>query len=611
MSKINRWLREKQRNIVIVLCCLLMVSFVGVGTFLTNLGRGPKSEGGLVFDRSISGAEHLALARRLYRVAGGRLSSRDAQREAWRLLLLEEAAQEYGIVVSEKDLQAALARNFPRDEQEGLDQGKYAAYLNQLDLPPAAFEDLLRMRLAGEMLQNTIAESVTMTKEEAWLWHSVEREQAKARYLQFKADDLAPCVTIRRDEEEDELREFYELYKNRPAMKGHPGYQAPEKIKIEYVIAKEAFFRDSVEVTDKEIKSYYEEHREAFRMPDDEQGAAEGVDASAKDAAPTPEPTYKPLEAVRETIAQRLRDRKAAEKAEEAIDEVGDEIMAGTGTGDVRDVDFQSLPKQFLDARGIKLEYGRTDLFSAAEIDRVLPGAYALQRQAFGQSGSVLGIPRPKLTSDAGPFIYRILEARPAQPEDFDDVKEQVARDLRAEKSLRLAAQIVEDAVKANTTDFDAAVKAVTDALAETFDAAGVSPPDGKTVEELCTLGESDLFSRPRQFQNPYTGQTEFYARDTGLPGSFNYARFGRATFSLQNGQVTAAVEPSPQRAVFVLERIATREPDRAAFDQKAASLQQRYLVEKRRAVLQEWWRQTVISAAPSENILQAIGMGS
>ena len=68
-----------------------------------------------------------------------------------------------------------------------------------------------------------------------------------------------------------------------------------------------------------------------------------------------------------------------------------------------REIDFKKIQKVLTSFKdhNIKLKYARTGYMSQDEMLKALPGAYALQREAYGQSGSVIGTPRPQLTSDA------------------------------------------------------------------------------------------------------------------------------------------------------------------------------------------------------------------
>jgi len=599
MSKLNRWLRSKEKTFLIFICCFLMVAWYGGSAIFSVLGK-PSGRGGTIFGKSVSDEELTAMAQRLAALSGQRLPASVALAKAWEIFLLNEEAVRCGIHIAPSDIRSALQERFPNTAGDGVNEQAYNDYLRTLSLTPTGYEKTLKAILAAEHVQQFVIRNVTLPPEEAWLWYSRNNEKIQTRYIMLRAEDLAPLVKL----QEKDIKAFYEKYANTPRVPGssQPGYQEPEKVQIEYVLAPCKKYLDAAKITPEQVEEYYKNNKEKFRRPEKPQPPKEG-----KDTSPSPkkaEPDYKPLNDVKEEIQKTLRNEAAWKKAKEIIDQVNREIdtllSARSDESEAGDVDLKAL------ARKHGLEYRRTRFFTMDEINTILPGAFALAQKAFGQGIRDLRYPKPPMKADEGYFIFQLLNSRLPQPAPFESVKAQVEKDLRMIRGLVLADAIAAGARTAK--DLTEAEKLIRDEIARRATEAGVNPkPDNKEKSWFVT-GKSDFFARPKPRWG-FDGSRYLDHRSTGLPGPYNYARFASAAFETEPGKVGSAVEPAPQRAAIVFQRIAYKPADRKQFKKSAETVSRELLQEKRAAVIAGWRRDLLVRAAPSQKVLEKLAI--
>ena len=536
MSKINVWLRKKEKLVIVIVCCIIMVVWFG-GPQLFRMLAAEKRPGGELFGEEVSRAEFHSMARRLYMIQQRRVPESFVVAQAWETLLLKAAAHRNGIRATDAEVLQELKRQFPDETGEDVDLQDYAAALDSLEMSQADFERTLRDRLTVDLLEGAIVENVSLADDEAWLWYSRENQQIKTRYIQLKAEDLAELVEVN----DEEVRAFYKEHENTPPAPGQPGYQTPQKVQIEYVKAPYERFAEKAEVSEEEIAAYYEENKEQFRLPADapeaeqaeeeeasgneesgeesasdeasDEGDAETVESDSQEAAPASK--YEPLEEVRDEIIETLRNRKSRQLAEAYMQEVDEHIArlleAPEAGAQLPAVDFRNLGQEF------DLEYHRTRFFARDEVQSVIPGpgAFRLAEIVFGEGASSLRVPKAPLKADDGVFIFQVLESRPAQPAPFEEVEEQVRADLKLSKSMKLAQELA--VTVSQSQDFDEAIETVRDLLEQRLEES----ESGKVPTDLYSVGETPYFGRSQQSRG-YDGRVMRYNLDTGLPGAFN-----------------------------------------------------------------------------------------
>jgi len=616
MSKMNVWLRKKQKLFLVIICCVIMITWYGGSALMKILPSGRKSDKGSLFGKSYKAEEIQQLQWGIMRLMRGRqpVTPDMAKGKAWEVLLLNQAAERMGIRATDADVEDYLRRSFPAKSGGGMDDTAYAQFLSDAQMSHREHERLVKSLLAADLVQTAVIENVSLTKDEAWLWYSEENHQIKTRFLQVRAEDAGLLAKA----DDAALKAFYAERADRPREMG--GYQEPEKIKIECVMAPFKKYADAVTVTQAEIKAYYDTHPEEFRAPkpadapkdeakpdsaaakaDTDAVTVESADAK-KEEAKAP---LKPFDEVKAEIEKTLRDKAARKKAEEVMKAVNAHVCNALevpfGSDEVRTMDLQPVAEQY------GLEYRCTDFFAANEAAAKLPGAFDLAAKAFGRGASSLRVPSAPMNADDGVFIYQTLESRAPCPADFESVKAQVEKDLRLLRGMEIAVHAAEAGLKA--TQMDEARKLVAQYVQEQLTAAGDQPAlKERTAESFVTAGETDFFGRPKEYVN-YDGTRFRYLLGIGLPGNHNYAGYGDIAFGLNADQIGIAVEPRGAQAVFLLQRSGGRAADRAAFDKDADRIVSDLRNKKREAVLLAWRQDLLTRAQPSDTVLKSLAL--
>ena len=601
MSQINVWLRKKQKLILAFLCCALMVVFIGGGALFSALAR-QSPIGGRIFNRAVSGDELEAQARGIYLLSGGRLGGDLAFAKAWELLLLNEEAQRFGINVGDGEIRDRLKDRFPNQAGDGLSQADYHDFLAKQHATPLTYEEALKTVLTANQLQECILRNVNLPKEEAWLWYSRENRKIKVTYLMLRAEDLAPLIQL----QAGEIKDYYQKHTEPrdPAAPPAPSYRDPEQIQIEYVLARSEKYAKDIKITSQQIQDHYDQHKKDYLLPEpatNDKDKPQTESGAAEEKKPAPQ--YKPLDQVRNEIEKNLRGQAAEREADKIIKQVNEEIYriieARPEESIAAPVDMKALAERF------QLQYRRTRYFGVEEVNTILPGAFALASQAFGKGLRELGYPKPPMKADDGFFIYQTLNTRPPQPSPFENVKDQVEKDLRLGHALRLADDL---AVKAaNAPDLQQAEKSIREQIAALVKESGLPPETDKDKKTWFARGESKFFTRPRLQRSYFQDSPPTLVQyETGLPGYGNHARFAAAAFSTAPGKVGHVTE---YNAAILFQHSGAEAAKREEFDKNTELITYELLEKKRAAVIADWRRDLIRRALPSSSALQHLAM--
>jgi hypothetical protein len=590
MWDVNKWMREQAKWFLIIICVVIMVTWLVPWNYLVRGRLGPQ---GKIFGRAVSGQDVAWLAKTILALNRGAMRGDAAIGAAWQVLILAEEAKKYGISIDDNEIVNYLGQKgrFPSKSGLGYDTGAYAAFLERANIPQQAFESSLKPFLSAIALERTVLMSVTLPQSEAWLWYALENERVMAEYIALRAEAFAPLVTA----DDKSLQEFYEEHKNSPPDRdpNGVGYLEPEEVSIEYVLCPYSRYLDTAVVTQQQVNAYYEAHKDQYAL-------------SAQAAQPAPAgkpneaPKFKPLAEVAPQIEAMLREEEAARAVDAEMKGVNDEIAAQTevpfGSEEVRTANFGEIAKKF------DLIHQVTALFPADHVEAILPGARDLQSKAFGQSAA--SIHQPSVTLDArdGKFVFQILKIQDPRPAPFEAVRKQVERDYRTEKGYELVQEMADLAMKDHPTSLDAAAAKIEAAVTERLKTlSGAKPQVDEEIKSCVQRGKSDFFTRAHAIS--YMGHR--FGTTTGLPGNYDYSNFIDEAFALKDDEVGKALEPEGARAVFLLKRVAVKPADRAEFEKSRASDAGELLALKRDAVLQSWLADVRQAAKPSAEVMK------
>jgi hypothetical protein len=242
-------------------------------------------------------------------------------------MLLEKKAQQLGINVSDDTVNQTL-RGFTQDR---LRPEQMTAILRQLQMrngqiSQADLFDALRNELAVMHVEESFSPLFKRdngrnfffrgdTPADRWDYFCRLNRKVTAEMLSVPVSNFFGEIA---DPSAADLQKFYDQYKNVEQQPGSPtpGFRQPFKAKFQYVKADydKMLAAESPKVTEQQIKSYYDEHKEEFKktkLPDLPLG--EGADSGASGSK---ESIEKNSDATKDSGAK-AADKKAAENPAE------------------------------------------------------------------------------------------------------------------------------------------------------------------------------------------------------------------------------------------------------------------------------------------------------
>src|SRR5205085_2401897 len=126
------------------------------------------------------------------------------------------------------------------------------------DLTPPQFEHLVGNGILERKLEKLIASSATVTDAEVRQQFEKENTKVKFDYAVIKKDDILKSL----HPAEAELKAFYDRNKQTYVN------SIPEKRQIKYVVLDNSKMLAQTQVTQQDLASYYDQHRDEYRVPE-------------------------------------------------------------------------------------------------------------------------------------------------------------------------------------------------------------------------------------------------------------------------------------------------------------------------------------------------------
>jgi peptidyl-prolyl cis-trans isomerase D len=326
-----------------------------------------------------------------------------------RKLLLHEAKRQR-LMVTDAEL-IERVQSYPVFQVNGgFDRSRYLQVLRLSRLTPGDFEQNQREELLLTKLENLIKDSVQVTENEVKDAFIHDKDQLNVEYL-----PVDPAQFVAQEEVSDaDLSTYYQEHLE--------SFRKPEQTRVGYVVVDPESFAAQVELTDERLAEYYEEHKEEFRQ--DEQVRARHI-------------LFKlPQQAAAEEEAGVRAEAEAALKR----------IQAGE--------DFAAVASQISQDPASAPQGGDLGFFKRGEM--VKP----FEDVAFGLKPGTMSEP---VRTDFGYHLIKIEEVQEAGYRPLEAVRAELRERLTREETRRLAeakAQAVHDAMVAAGGEWRTAVHA-------------------------------------------------------------------------------------------------------------------------------------------------------
>ncbi|MBW1659786.1 MAG: SurA N-terminal domain-containing protein [Deltaproteobacteria bacterium] len=172
-------------------------------------------------------------------------------------VLIAQEAKRLHITVSKKELEESI-ESMPVFRRNGhFSRRLYLDLLRYNRIEPADFESSKMRELLFDKVKNLVADPASfVTEEEVNQLISLQYEKRRMAYVKIAAKDFMDHVEIT----DADLKKYYEAHKEK--------YREPEKVSVVYLLFEPKDYTDKVKVSEEEVKKYYETFQEAYRVPE-------------------------------------------------------------------------------------------------------------------------------------------------------------------------------------------------------------------------------------------------------------------------------------------------------------------------------------------------------
>ncbi|MFZ6861415.1 SurA N-terminal domain-containing protein [Undibacterium sp. Ji67W] len=295
--------------------------------------------------------------------------------------------------ITNQTLQQSILANPGLIKADGsFDTEKYKNILASRGMSPAMYEQNLRQDMALQQLIDSVQNTNIVPKAVAERIALIGEQEREVQALTFKASDFISQVKVT----DEMVKAFYD--------KNAAQFEIPELIKAQYVVLSNEALADQISVSDAEVQEFYKNNAKTYSV-DEQRRASHILIAVAKDASAADKAKAK---SKADALLADLRKNPAA-FAKLAKENSQDPVSAERG-GDLDFFGKGAMVKPFEDA-AFKLNKG--------EISDVVQ-------------------------SDFGYHIIEVTDIKAASIKPLDDVKAQIAADIKKQKASKAYAEAAE-----------------------------------------------------------------------------------------------------------------------------------------------------------------------
>jgi peptidyl-prolyl cis-trans isomerase D len=322
-------------------------------------------------------------------------------------VMLEEARR-LGLSVSPAEVEQKVLENpVFRENGNFIGLTRYQAILQQNNLTVEEFEASVRDDILMEKMRSFIGAGVTVSDKEVEDEYRKRNEKAKLDYFVIDPAKLESKVNL----SDQDLRDYYEKNKTK--------YNVPEKRQAKYILIDTTTLRQFVTVSDDELRQYYAQHQTEYDLP----ARVSAQHILFKTEGKTPEQ----IEAIKEKALGVLARAKKGE-------------------------DFAALAKQYSED---------SSAAAGGDLGQFTPGQMVpeFDRAAFNlEPGAISDL----VQTQYGFHIIKVNSKQEARTRPFEEVKEAIRPIISTRKAEQLANEEAQKAAVELLSNKD--LKAVADA---------------------------------------------------------------------------------------------------------------------------------------------------
>ena len=306
-------------------------------------------------------------------------------------------AEEMGIRVSDEEVQAIIAYQ-PAFQRDGVfDPKRYEQLLRYQKMSPEEFEALQKKALMAAKVQDIFRQGVMVSDKEISDLYRLQSERVNVELFKLPARACRGKVGSTRED----LKKYYNDHKD--------DFRMPARVQVKILTFAAEDYMRKVEVSEAEVRSAYEANKS--RLPQ-----VKGAPA--------------PFDSLKSRIAEEIRLMKAMELAAEDAKKAHDTIY--------QEENFDAYAAK----HGLRIQ--ERGFFSVKDMPAELKPIRDAEKQIFsiptGEITSVLSSPRAH-------YVIKIMAKKEASTPPFEEVKKDVEERWAAIEALRLCRKEAEEAL--------------------------------------------------------------------------------------------------------------------------------------------------------------------
>ena len=292
--------------------------------------------------------------------------------------LLDQAAQEFGLRVSDEQIKQAIVGMQEFQVDGKFDNDRYLALLRQAGFQTNNFRDYMRVDMVRRQLSQSLMGTEFALVGEAKTAHLLQKQTRDVRYLNIPAAKFIEQVNI----SDDEILNYYQSNISQ--------FDTEQRVSLSYIELKLGDLLPLIVVNEDELAEYYQQNLIDYRTEEERQTAHILFESAEED----------------ETIAMKAEDVLA-------------KIQAGE--------DFSDLAKKFSSDTFSAENGGDLGWFAKGIMDPAFEdAAFALTNK-----GDVSGV----VKSEFGYHIIKLTDVKLEQVDSFENVKEEITSKVKTFKA--------------------------------------------------------------------------------------------------------------------------------------------------------------------------------
>jgi peptidyl-prolyl cis-trans isomerase D len=171
--------------------------------------------------------------------------------------LLFQKARELGIDASSEEIREKII-GYPVFQREGKFVGfeEYKRILEWNRISISEFEESLKREIILNKIMKVLTAGITLTPEELWESYKNRNESAKMEFVILETEK----IELKEEPLSSEIKEYFEENKEK--------FKIPEKREAAFVFLKTEDLKAEIELADSDIEKYYKENESQFKDPE-------------------------------------------------------------------------------------------------------------------------------------------------------------------------------------------------------------------------------------------------------------------------------------------------------------------------------------------------------